>query len=616
MLNTQFKDFITRHVLPRVQTPAQYVGGELNMVRKDHRSVRGRLCLAFPDMYTIGMSHHGLQILYTLMNNRADWVCERAFTPWDDMEQALRDADAPLYSLETFTPLHEFDVLGFTLQYEICTSNILTMLDLGRIPLRSADRTLEHPLVIAGGPCAQNPEPIAPFIDVFVTGDGEPSLPALCDEWLKLKEECREREGLLTGAAGQKQREGLLARLAARLPFAYVPRFYEPEYFADGRLATLNRTVADVPETIEPSIISDLDAIPLPTAPIVPFVECVHDRIAIEIMRGCPWQCRFCQSTVIKRPLRIREVETIVAGALESFHNTGFNEISLLSLSTSDYPYFEQLIRRMREVFGPLGVNIAVPSLRVNEILKSVAALIGTDRHSSLTLAPEVARDDMREQIRKKIKNEDLYEGCRAAFANGFDKVKLYFMCGLPGERQVDLDGIIDMAETIARIGREVRGRFVQVTASVSNFVPKPHTPYQWNGMQTREYFHWAHKYLHSRVKIRSVKVKCHPVETSLLEGLLSRGDRRLADVIELAWRRGARLDSWTERLDADRWWQALAEVGQGQPGLDFQTIVHKPSPIGDRLPWDHINIKKGRTYLEKEQQRAVVQLDAMAGAV
>jgi radical SAM family uncharacterized protein len=616
MLNAQFKDFITQHVLPRVQTPAQYVGGELNMVRKDHRTVRGRLCLAFPDMYTIGMSHHGLQILYTLMNNRADWVCERAFTPWDDMEQALRDADAPLYSLETFTPLHEFDVLGFTLQYEICTSNILTMLDLGRIPLRSVDRTLEHPLIIAGGPCAQNPEPIAPFIDVFVTGDGEPSLPALCDEWLKLKEECREREGFLTGAAGQKQREGLLARLAARLPFAYVPRFYEPEYFADGRLATLNRTVADVPETIEPSIISDLDAIPLPTAPIVPFVECVHDRIAIEIMRGCPWQCRFCQSTVIKRPLRIREVETIVAGALESFRNTGFNEISLLSLSTSDYPYFEQLVRRMREVFGPLGVSIAVPSLRVNEILKSVAALIGTDRHSSLTLAPEVARDDMREQIRKKIKNEDLFEGCRAAFANGFDKVKLYFMCGLPGERQVDLDGIIDMAETIARIGREVRGRFVQVTASVSNFVPKPHTPYQWNGMQTREYFHWAHKYLHSRVKIRSVKVKCHPVETSLLEGLLSRGDRRLADVIELAWRRGARLDSWTERLDADRWWQALAEVGQGQPGLDFQTIVHKPSPIGDRLPWDHINIKKGRTYLEKEQQRAVVQLVAMAGAV
>jgi len=616
MLNAPLKEFVTRHILPRVQSPAQYVGGELNMVRKDHRSVRGRLCLAFPDTYTIGMSHHGLQVLYTLMNRRTDWACERAFTPWDDMERALREAGKPLYSLETFTPLSDFDVFGFTLQYEICTSNILTMLDLGGIPLRGAARTMRDPLIIAGGPCAQNPEPLAPFIDVFVTGDGEPSLPALCDEWLRLREECREAGELPIGEAGQRQREATLAQLAARLPFAYVPRFYEPEYFADGRLASLNRTRSDVPETIEPSIIGDLDATPLPTAPIVPFVECVHDRIAIEIMRGCPWQCRFCQSTVIKRPLRVREVETIVAAALESHRNTGFNEISLLSLSTSDYPYFVQLIRRMREVFNPMGVSISVPSLRVNEILRSVAELVGTDRHSGLTLAPEVARDDMREQIRKKIKNEDLYEGCRQAFAGGFDKVKLYFMCGLPGERQVDLDGIIDMSETIARIGREVRGRFPKVTASVSNFVPKAHTPYQWNGMQTREYFHWAHQYLRRRVSIRSVQVKCHPVETSLLEALLSRGDRRLADVVELAWRRGARLDSWSERLNADLWWNALAEVGQDRPGMDYHAIAQRQIPIGDRLPWDHINVKKGRTYLEKEQLRATAQLDEMASAV
>jgi radical SAM family uncharacterized protein len=616
MLNTALKDAISSRILPRVQTPAQYVGGELNMVRKDHRAVRGKLCLAFPDTYTIGMSHHGLQVLYSLMNNRADWVCERAFTPWDDMERLLREAGLPLYSLETFTPLSQFDVFGFTLQYEICTSNILTMLDLGGIPLHGAERTMEHPLVIAGGPCAQNPEPLAPFIDLFVSGDGEPALPLVCDEWLRLKEECRGAGGFATGEAGQRQREEMLARMAATLPFAYVPRFYEPEFYADGRLATLNRTRSDVPETIEPSIIGDFEGTPLPTSPIVPYVECVHDRIAIEIMRGCPWQCRFCQSTVIKRPLRVREVETIVKAALETYHNTGFNEVSLLSLSTSDYPYFEQLIRRMQEVFRPLGVNIAVPSLRVNEILKSVAALIGTDRHSSLTLAPEVARDDMREQIRKKIKNEDLYEGCRQAFANGFDKVKLYFLCGLPGEREVDLDGIVDMAETIAQIGREVRGRFPKVTASVSNFVPKAHTPYQWNGMQTREYFQWAHQYMRRRLKIRSVRLNCHPVETSLLEGLLSRGDRRLAEVVELAWRRGARLDSWSERLDADLWWKALADVGQGRAGMDFASLVHRASAIGDRLPWDHINVKKGRTYLEKEQLRSVVQLEAMAEAV
>jgi radical SAM family uncharacterized protein len=572
------------------------------------------LCLAFPDLYTIGMSHHGLQVLYSLMNSGDAWACERVFAPGLDMERELRAAGLPLYSLETFTPLAEFDVLGFTLQYEICTSNILTMLDLAGITLRSVDRTVEHPLVIAGGPCAQNPEPVAPFVDVFVTGDGEPSLPWICEEWLSLKEEAAIREGEAPAEPGSPSRgsairEELLAKLAGRLPFAYVPRFYEPEYH-DGKLIGINRTRSDVPETIEPSVIDDLDAIPLPTKPIVPYVECVHDRIAIEIMRGCPWQCRFCQSTVIKRPLRVREVETIVQGALESYRNTGHHEISLLSLSTSDYPYFEELMRRMREVFEPLDVSVSIPSLRVNEQLQAVVDLISTERHSGLTLAPEVARDDMREQIRKKIKNEDLYEGCRKAFANGFDHVKLYFLCGLPGERPVDLDGIVEMAETIARIGREVRGRFPKVTASVSNFVPKAHTPYQWNGMQTREYLHWAREYMKRRVKIRSVRVNCHPVETSMLEGLLSRGDRRVAEVVELAWRRGARLDSWMEHIRPELWWQCARECG-----LDCDEVIHKPCEIGDRLPWDHINVKKGRTFLEKEQQRATVQLAAMAEA-
>ncbi|MDZ4819231.1 MAG: TIGR03960 family B12-binding radical SAM protein [Planctomycetota bacterium] len=610
MLNTALKDQITRQILPKVQSPAQYIGGELNMVSKDHRSVRGKLCLCFPDTYTIGMSHHGLQVLYSLMNAQPDWACERVFAPGIDMEQALRDAGLPLYGLETFTPLRGFDVLGFTLQYEICTSGVLTVIDLGGIPLHSTARTMHDPLVIAGGPCAQNPEPLAPFIDLFVSGDGEPSLPRICDLWLQLKDECLENGGFLTGEAGQQQREECLAQLAARLPFAYVPRFYEPEYLPDGRFVALNRTRADVPETIEPSVIDDLDGTPLPTKPIVPFVECVHDRIAIEIMRGCPWQCRFCQSTVIKRPMRMRSVETIVQGALDSYRSTGQNEISLLSLSTSDYPHFEELMRRMHEVFTPLGVHVSVPSLRVNEQLRTIATILSTSRHSGLTLAPEVARDDMREQIRKKIKNDDLYEGCRVAFANGFDHVKLYFLCGLPGERPVDLDGIVDMAETIARIGKEVRGQYVKVTASVSNFVPKAHTPYQWNGMQTREYFRWAAQYLRRRVRIRSVTVKCHPVETSMLEGLLSRGDRRVAAVVELAWRRGARLDSWSENLNPQLWCDCVAECG-----LDFDSIVHRPSEIGDRLPWDHINVKKGRTYLEKEQQRSVLQLTAMADA-
>jgi len=609
MINTQLRDQLVQHVLPKVQSPAQYLGGELNIIRKDHASVRGRLCMAFPDTYSIGMSHHGLQILYSQMNGRDDWLCERVFTPWVDMEQQLRDHDLPLYSLETFTPLHEFDVLGFSLQYEIGSINVLTMLDLGRIPLHAAERTLADPLVIAGGPCAQNPEPMAPFIDLFVTGDGEPSLPLVCDRWMELKQAAATDQGVLTGEAGHQQRAELLAVMAAELPFCYVPCFYEPEYI-DGRLATLNRTRGDIPETIEPSVIADLDGMPLPTKPIVPYVECVHDRIAIEIMRGCPWQCRFCQSTVIKRPLRIREVDTIVQGALESYHNTGFNEISILSLSSSDYPHFEELVLELKRVFGPLGVNISVPSLRVNEQLRTIAELIGSNRRSSLTLAPEVARDDMREQIRKKIKNEDLYEGCRQAFRRNYTAVKLYFMIGLPGEREVDLDGIVEMAETISEIGKQERGRYVKVTASVSNFVPKAHTPYQWNGMRRREYFEWAQQYMRKKCRIRSVHIKCHDIDTSMLEGILSRGDRRTAAAIELAWRRGARLDSWHEQMNSDRWWQALVDSE-----IDVDRQLHEPYQLTDKLPWDHVNVKYGRTFLEKEQTRSLVQLDKMANA-
>ena len=388
MINTQLKEFLNSRILPRVQTPAQYIGGERNIVQKDHREVRGRLCLAFPDTYTIGMSHHGLQVLYSLMNARDDWACERAFTPWVDMEALLRQHETPLYSLETFTPLSEFDVVGFSLQYEICSVNLLTMLDLAGIPLHADQRTMADPLILGGGPCAQNPEPLAPFLDLFVTGDGEPSLPRICDLWIELKEGAKINGRLPTGEAGRRQREEALAHIAAELPFCYAPRFYEPEYGADGRIAAMHPTRADVPETIEPSVISDLEGIPLPTAPIVLYVECVHDRIAVEIMRGCPWQCRFCQSTVIKRPLRTRSVETIVNGALESYRNTGFNEISILSLSSSDYPHFEKLVLRLKEVFTPLGVNISVPSLRVNEQLRSIAELLGTDRRSGLTLAP------------------------------------------------------------------------------------------------------------------------------------------------------------------------------------------------------------------------------------
>jgi radical SAM family uncharacterized protein len=481
------------------------------------------------------------------------------------------------------------------------------MLDLGGIPVFNNERLVTDPLVIAGGPGAQNPELLAPFVDLFIIGDGEESLPHVMNHWISLKE-----QALRDGDISHRRRMEMLAEVVGSLDWAYAPDFYTFDYYPDGTIASVNRTRSDIPAEITSCTIkNDFDSIPLPTKPVVPFVQTPHDRIALEIMRGCPHQCRFCQSTTIKRPLRFRSVETIVQAALESYRNTGTNEISLLSLSTSDYPHFEELVKRMHEVFNPLGVNVSLPSLRINHQLRTLPGLIQGVRKAGLTLAPEVARDDMREQIRKKIKNDDLYEGCREAFKHGWQKVKLYFLCGLPGERPADLDGIIEMAERIAEISREVTGRVREVTASVSNFVPKPHTPYQWNGMQSCEYFRWAGDYLHRQKSIRAVKVKQHDIETSLLEGILTRGDRRVSPALYEAWKRGARMDGWKECFNADLWWKVFRDLG-----IDVDFYSHRQRPMSERLPWDHVNVKKGRAYLEKEQERSFIQLRVMAEAV
>lgn len=585
MTNQTLRKAVEGVLLPEnIQSPAQYIGGELNSVVKDPADVRGRVCLAFPDTYTIGMSHHGLQVLYHLMNARDGWQCERAFTPQTDFEAALRKNDLPLYGLETFTPLAEFDIVGFSLQYDLCYTNVLTMLDLGRIPLRATERSLEDPLVIAGGPCAHTPEPMADFIDAFVIGDGEESLPELCDAWLEVRAE-------------SSTRREALAKLARKLSFVYLPSMYSVVDEGQGRGAVAP-TEEGVPAIIEPAVLEDFENSPLPTAQIVPWIDTVQDRISIEIMRGCPGRCRFCQSTTIKRPIRYRSVETIVNAALEAYQKTGYNEISLLSLSTSDYRDFEELMRRLQKTFRPLGVAISVPSLRVNEQLQSVTELLNTDRRSGLTLAPEAALDDMRAKIGKQVTNEDLFEGCRMAFENGFDRVKLYFMCGFPGERPEDLDGIIDMAEEIARIGKRVRGRFPTVTANVSNFVPKPHTPLQWVGMARREYFEEAHRRLRRRVRIRAVKLKYHDLETSLLEGLMCRGDRSLGRVIEAAWRAGARFDAWSDQFRPDLWREAI----EGQ-GIDIEGIVHTTYPTDTPMPWSAIQIPQGQRYLLREHE-------------
>ena len=568
MPDENLKDFIIDRLLPRVQTPGQYVGGEWNAVNKPSDSVKGRLCLAFPDLYSIGMSHHGLQVLYDVMNRRDGWACGRAFAPMIDMEQLLREHGVPLWSLESFRPLHEFDVLGFTLQYELCYTDVLQMLDLGHIPLAADQRTTDHPLVIAGGPCTVNPEPMSRFIDLFVIGDGEETLPEVCDLWLQL-------HGTMS------DREAMLREMAARLPHVYMPRFRRPE-------------------TVEPAVVADLEAFPPPARPVVPHVECVQDRICIEIMRGCPGRCRFCQSTTIKRPLRFRKVESIVRAALEQYRTTGYNEISLLSLSSSDYPEFDDLVRQLQETFRPLRVSVSLPSLRINEQLRQVGDLLNTDRHSSLTLAPEAAREEMRRRIGKPIADEALQDGCRRAFENGFSRVKLYFMCGLPGEQETDLEGIIELSESISRLGREVRGRSITVVANVSNFVPKPQTPFQWQAMQRREYFSWAHDFLRRKKQMRSVQLKCHDIESSLLEGVLCRGDARMGEAIELAFRQGARFDGWSEHFRPDLWWQSLADAG-----IDVEKVLHTPYPSDASLPWDHIGIRQGRGYLERECQLA-----------
>jgi radical SAM family uncharacterized protein len=587
MIGSELKEFVIRKILPQVEKPAQYLGGEWNMIRKPARDLAGRLCLAFPELYPIGMSNHGLQVLYAVVNQIPDWACERAFTPAPDMEKLLRQANLPLYSLETFTPLCQFDIVGFSLQHELNYTNVLTMLELGKIPLRSADRALKDPLVIAGGPCTVNPEPMADFIDLFVIGDGEEILPQLCRTWLAVRNRSRSREEALR-------------QLAEQFPNCYVPTCYEVEIAADGRALPPRPRYPGLPAVISPAIVRDLEAIPLPTRPIVPNIECVQDRITVEIMRGCPWRCRFCQSTVLKRPLRYRKVDTIVCAVLETYRNTGYNEVSLLSLSTSDYPHFEELYRRLKEVLGPLRVSISVPSLRINEQLKLLGELLDTDRHSGLTLAPEAARDDMRQLIGKQITNEDLIAGCRRAFERGFDRIKLYFMCGFPGERPSDLEGIIELAETISRLRQELVGKPATVVANVSNLVPKPHTPFQWYGMARREYFLEAHRLLVRRKHLRSVELKYHDLETSLLEGLLSRGDRRLGRAIEIAWRNGARLDNWSEHFRPEIWWDACR-----QAGIDVELLLHEPYPLGRPLPWDHITIRQGKAYLESEFLRA-----------
>lgn len=614
---SQLSVFLRDKIFPYVQAPGQYLGGEINSVVKPNFH-GGKFCMIFPDMYSIGMSCHGLQVLYHLMNLQPNWQAERAFAPQPDMEKLVRAYGIPWFSLETKTPLNQFDVLGFTLQHELCYTNVLTILDLSGVSITSADRAEDAPLILAGGPCVWNPEPLADIFDAFIIGDGEESLPQTCEKWRQLRQ------------SGVSRKDALHA-MAAEFEWLYVPSCYTPdESFCPVPIYD------DVPAVIKPAIVPDLEKYPLPTKPVVPWVEAVQDRVAVEVMRGCPWKCRFCQSNPIKRPVRIRKPETVCKAVEEAVEATGYEEVTLLSLSTGDYPKINEVIKYLDDVsrcpcnsaqeeesdeLPPDGdiskvkrtarnFSVSVPSLRVNSHLTRLGEVLRTQKHSGLTLAIEAANEDMRVIIGKPITNDDLLEGCRIAFSRGFQRVKMYFMCGFPGERNDDLDAIFELAERVAKLGKEVSGRWPKISVSVSNLVPKPHSPFQWLPMQTRDYFNEAGYYLRHRRLPTSISVKTHDVAGSMLEGVMCRADRRAGKAIIEAWKRGAQFDSWIEYFKPRIWEEAFEATG-----LDVKAILHAPKTVTDRLPWDFIQIRQGRKYLENEFLQSMKEVEARKAA-
>ena len=607
--DSQLRRSIERSLLPDIRIPGQYIGGEVGQIVKPAESVDARMCFCFPDVYSIGMSNVALSVLYDIVNQKPELACERAFCPGTDFEELLRANSLPLYSLETFTPLNAFDVVAFTLQYELCYTSVLTMLDLGRVPLRRVERGIDDPLVVAGGPAASNPEPIADFIDVFLLGDGEETVPDLLSFWSDLrarsgvKRQYSSENGRLAYSTSERAQSAILRRealleVAKKFPNAYAPEFYSVTIDSSGRAGRPRPNAVDAPETIRAAIVKDLNAFPPPKKPLLPLIESVQDRVSVEIMRGCPQKCRFCQSTQLKRPIRFRSVDLIIETIREACANTGVDDATLLSLSSSEYPHFEEALKKIQEALCPRGISLSVPSLRVNHQLSSVVQGLTTERSSSLTVAPEAARDEMRRRIAKRVTNEDLISGCRAAFEHGFSRIKMYFMCGFPHETEEDVSGIVELANHMCRLGKETKNKWPQIVANVSNFVPKPHTPLQWEAMKSREYFMEAHRLLKTTRRERSVEVKYHELDVSLLEGLLSRGDRRLGAVIETAWRLGARLDPWREHFRPEIWKQAVE-----QNNVDLDLVVHTPYPIDGELPWDHIALYNSKDKLKEEHE-------------
>ena len=575
-------------ILRRVQKPARYTGGEWNAVRKDWKKTAVKIAFAFPDVYEVGMSYPGLQILYHVVNRREDALLERAFAPWTDMEEEMRKKKIPLFTLESRRPLHDFDLIAFTLQYELTFTNVLNMLDLAGLPLTTAERTCRHPLVVAGGPCAFNPEPLAEFIDLFVIGEGEEVIHEIID--------------LVKDYQKDGDREKFFFRAAA-VPGVYVPSLYLVEYKPDGKVRSVRPRFKGVPEKITKRVVRNFSAAPFPEAFLVPSTEIIHDRIMLEIMRGCTRGCRFCQAGVIYRPVREKNPETLLGQARELVKRTGYGEISLVSLSTADYSRVEELVRKLLDEYAQKRVAVSLPSLRVDSFSVALAREVGRGRKAGLTFAPEAGTQRLRNVINKGVTEEDLLQAAESAFAAGWTAVKLYFMIGLPTETRADVEGIARLARLVLEAGRRLgvpRGRLT-VTVSVSCFVPKPHTPFQWEPQESREELAAKQKLLTELLKTKGIVFRWHDPRMSFLEAVLARGDRRLGAVLALAWRLGCRLDGWAECFRFDLWEEAFA-----RSGIDPAAYACRRYAYEDLLPWDHIDPGVKKDFLVREHRRAL----------
>lgn len=572
-------------ILKKVEKPARYIGGEVNSVTKNPEDVSVRIGFAFPDTYEIGMSYLGLQILYNILNKNDEIYCERVFAPAPDMEEIMRAENRELFTLETFTPVKEMDILGFTLQYELSFTNVLNMLNLGGIPIRRIERDDSFPVIIAGGPCAYNPEPLADFIDVFLIGDGEELLPKVC-----------------LAKRDSSTKEEFLKKIC-KMDGVYVPAFYEPAYNDDGTISEIKKLYSGAPDRIRRAVVEDIEKIEFPTDNIVPFIDTVHDRSVVETFRGCTRGCRFCQAGMIYRPVRERSKDTIKELAVKQLESTGHEELSLLSLSTSDYSRFEELATELMDICRDRNVALSLPSLRLDSFSFKVLQEIQKYRKSGLTFAPEAGSQRLRDIINKNITEDDIYGAVEQAIELGWEHIKLYFMVGLPGETFEDLDGIGEIAHRIMDINFKLRGRKggrFRITVSVSNFVPKAHTPFQWAAQDTKEMFIEKHNYLAKKLNIKGVTFNYHETETSNLEAVFARGDRRVGTLLLRAHELGCRFDGWTEHFEAGLWQKAFEETG-----TDMSFYCNRERGYDEILPWSIIDPLVSDRFLRSENDKA-----------